>query len=157
MAPQIFVAFVLSNARTGRVSPRQACLSVTGWTRGQKTMHTNSQSFGQFRITSYSNFCWGFFWNLGVTGENPQMCLSTGYHRGPLVVDTFKNWFLEQLQVTRIFFFPFPVQQYGSRIVIWIPFMPNRFALPRESYKCKAPLDAHQLPIYLFLFTIYNM
>ena len=29
--------------------------------------------------------------------------------------------------------------------------MPNRFALPREAYKCKAPLDAHQLPIYLFL------
>ena len=25
------------------------------------------------------------------------------------------------------------VQHYGSRIVIWIPFMPNRFALPREA------------------------
>ena len=43
---------------------------------------------------------------------------------------------------------PRPVQHYGSRIVIWIPFMPNRFAL---LYECKAPLDAHQLAIFLFL------
>ena len=31
------------------------------------------------------------------------------------------------------FFSPCPVQHYGSRIVIWIPIMPNRFALPREA------------------------
>ena len=29
--------------------------------------------------------------------------------------------------------------------------MSNRFALPREAYKCKAALDAHQQPIYFCL------
>ena len=34
--------------------------------------------------------------------------------------------------------------------------MPNRFVLPREAYKGKAPLDAHQLPIYLFFLQYFT-
>ena len=34
--------------------------------------------------------------------------------------------------------------------------MPHRFALPGEAYKCKAPLGAHQLPIYLFLLQYFT-